>query len=252
MLEPGKEYLVESRLSPLAMQHGFPNLGAFISHLRCAPVNGLQTQVIDALTTNETLFFRDFHPFEALRKEIIPGIIRQNSVTRSLRIWSAACSTGQEPYSLAMLIRENFPELDTWRVQILGTDLSRTVLQQARLGSYSQLEVNRGLPAKYLIKYFTKQAERWVLKDDLRRMVEFREFNLIQPWPVLPVFDVIMLRNVMIYFDEATKIRILSNMKKCLSPHSYLFLGTAETTLNLDSSFSRAVLGNVTAYQSQR
>lgn len=250
VLESGKEYLVESRLAPLARTNGFPDLSAFIGHLRNQrTVNGVHTQVIDALTTNETLFFRDFHPFEALRKELVPALMKSNAVTRCIRIWSAACSTGQEPYSIAMLLKENFPELDTWRVQIIGTDLSRTVLQQARLGSYSQLEVNRGLPAKLLIKYFVKQADRWVVNDEIKRMVEFRELNLVQTWAALPAFDIVMLRNVMIYFDEATKAEILRKLKRQLAPHGCLFLGTAETTLNIDPSYERITIGSATAYR---
>ncbi|HEX7652171.1 MAG TPA: protein-glutamate O-methyltransferase CheR, partial [Verrucomicrobiae bacterium] len=235
VLEPGKEYLVENRLEPLAQREGCTNLAGLIARMRQEPtVNGLHYKAIDALTTNETLFFRDFSPFDALRKIILPQLLVSRAEMRQLNIWSAACSTGQEPYSLAMLILNHFPQLKDWRINILATDLSTTVLKAATEASYSQLEVNRGLPAPYLIKYFTKNGDRWLLKDEVKRMVQFRAMNLIQPWPMMPAFDLVFVRNVMIYFDVETKRNILKKVRACMLPHSYLFLGTAETTLNLD------------------
>jgi len=173
----------------------------------------------------------------------------QRAAQRRISIWSAACSTGQEPYSLAMMIRENFPQLATWNVSILATDLSPTVLTQARAGSYNQFEVNRGLPAPYLFKYFQKQADRWVIKEDIRRMIEFRPMNLIEPWPIFPPFDIVLIRNVMIYFDVPTKQTILKKIRACLQPQGSLFLGTAETTINLDPAWTPTTHGKATVYR---
>lgn len=250
VLEPGKEYLVESRLAPVARRAGFPTLDAFLDHLRTVPrTSPLLYQVVDALTTNETLFFRDHHPFEALKKEIIPALIDARKSVRKISIWSAAASTGQEAYSLAMMLRENFPQLSSWDVRILGTDLSTTVLDQAKSGSYSQLEVNRGLPAPLLIKYFEKLDGRWVIKEDLRRMCDFRAMNLTTPWPMMSPFDLIFIRNVLIYFDQATKQSILKRMKAVLLPHGSLFLGTAETTINLDPEWVPTKVLNTTVFR---
>jgi len=252
VLDPGKEYLVDTRLSPLAEQAGFPSLNAFLQQLRTDRANTLfHDQVIDALTTNETSFFRDFHPFEALRLQILPQLIEQRSFTRRLTIWSAASSTGQEPYSLALLLKEHFPKLADWNVSILATDISATVLNQARQGLYSQLEVNRGLPAPLLIKYFTQEGGKWRLKDDVKKLVEFRALNLSKPWPILPAFDLVFIRNVMIYFDVESKKTILKRIRSCLQPHGHLFLGTAETTINLDPSWTPVSTGKCVTYQAE-
>jgi chemotaxis protein methyltransferase CheR len=250
VMEPGKEYLVETRLTPLAQREGFATLAAFIEQLRReTKINGLHHKAIDALTTNETLFFRDFHPFDALRRSILPPILEQRAAARRLTIWSAACSTGQEPYSIAMLLLESFPQLADWTVSILATDLSATVLKLAQAGEYSQFEVNRGLPASYLVKYFTKQADKWHVKEEVKRMIEFRPMNLIQPWPVMPPLDLVFIRNVMIYFDVDTKKTILRKIRNCLLPHGYLFLGTAETTSNLDPHYQPVTHGKAVAYR---
>jgi len=250
VLGPGKEYLVETRLASLTKQNGCNSVSELIALMRKdRSYSALHASAIDALTTNETFFFRDFHPFEALRKQILPAVIEKRSTVRKLTIWSAACSSGQEPYSIAMLIREHFPLLAGWQVSILATDFSPTILQQARSGSYNQFEVNRGLSAPLLVKNFTKQADRWVIKEDVRRMIDFRELNLIQPWPILPAFDVIFIRNVMIYFDVPTKQSILKRLRGCILPHGTLFLGTAETTMNLDTDWLPVPFGNSVAYQ---
>jgi chemotaxis protein methyltransferase CheR len=250
VLEPGKEYLVENRLLPLAQQEGFGTLEAFIGAMRSqAAVNGMHHKSVDALTTNETSFFRDFHPFDALRKHILPRLIELRAQSRQLNIWSAACSTGQEPYSLAMLLHEHFPQLSDWKITIHATDLSPTVLKGAAAGSYSQFEVNRGLPAPLLIKHFTKQGDRWVIKPELKRNIQFRSMNLVQPWPILPPFDLVFIRNVMIYFDADTKRTILKRIRTCLLPHGYLFLGTTETTYNLDAVYRAVTFDRTVAYQ---
>jgi chemotaxis protein methyltransferase CheR len=249
VLEAGKEYLVESRLGELASTLGMPGIEHLIREVRAKPQSDLVRKVIDALTTNETLFFRDFHPFEALKKSVIPEIMERRAAVRQLSIWCGACSTGQEPYSLAMLLRESFPALRDWKVSILATDLSPRVLKAAEAGVFSQLEVNRGLPASLLVKHFTKEGEKWHIKPDVRNLISFRELNLVQPWPVMQPFDLIFLRNVMIYFDVPTKKTILKRMKGCLLPHGYLFLGSAETTVNLDPSY-RTVTTDKTVYYS--
>jgi len=250
VLEAGKEYLVETRLTPLAQREGFASLGAFIQKLRAeVKVNGLHHKAIDALTTNETLFFRDYHPFEELRRSILPAILEQRAGARRLAIWSAACSTGQEPYSLAMLLLDSFPQLAGWDVSILATDLSPTVLNLARQGQYSQFEVNRGLPARFLVNYFTKVEDKWRINDNVKKMVEFRPMNLIQSWPVLPPLDLVFIRNVMIYFDVETKKAILKKIRNCLLPHGYLFLGAAETTTSLDPAYKLVSFGKAVVYR---
>ena len=249
VIEPGKEYLVDTRLTPLAQREGFASLAAFIHQLRSAvKVNGLHHKAIDALTTNETLFFRDYHPFEALRRSILPALLEQRAGARRLAIWSAACSTGQEPYSLAMLLLEHFPQLSDWTVSILATDLSTKVLTLAQEGQYSQFEVNRGLPASYLVKYFTKRGETWCINDEVKERVEFRPLNLVQPWPVMPPLDLVLIRNVMIYFDVETKKTILKKIRDCLLPHGHLLLGTAETTINLDPKYQPIAHGKAVSY----
>ncbi len=250
VLEPGKEYLVKSRLTPIAKQAGFATLNEFIHQLRTNPQGTMfHDQVIDALTTNETSFFRDFYPFELLRQVVIPQLIQQRAPMRKLSIWSAASSTGQEPYTIAMVLKEHFPELAGWNVQILATDLSPTVLDRARVGAYSQLEVTRGLPAPFLLKYFTKIDTKWVIKDEVKKLVEFRQMNLVKPWPILPLFDIIFIRNVMIYFDVESKKSILNRIRGTLQPNGYLFLGTSETTLNLDPGWNSQHVAKATFYQ---
>ena len=239
VLEPGKEYLVESRLTPFASREGYLNIGDLVANLRRGMPTTLKKKVVDAMTTNETSFFRDHEPFEVLKKAILPELIKARAATRQLNIWCAASSTGQEPYSVAMMIRENFPELATWKIFYLATDIAGAVLDRARAGRFTQLEVNRGLPVAYLMKYFDKKGTEWQLKETIRDMVQIRELNLIRPWPLLPPLDIVMIRNVLIYFDLETKRKILHQIHGLLRPDGSLFLGGAETVLNLDSRFKR-------------
>jgi chemotaxis protein methyltransferase CheR len=239
VLEPGKEYLVESRLTPIAKELHLNTVGEVIQRLNTALDNGLATRIVEAMVTTETSFFRDLHPFEGLRKHVLPDLIARRQSERTLNIWCAATSTGQEPYSLVMLLREHFPELVNWRVSFLSTDLSADVLNRARAGRYNQIEVNRGLPVTLLMKYFRQHGTMWELNDEIRRAIEFRELNLAKPWPYLPRMDLILLRNVMIYFDVPTKKSILSRAARLLKPDGYLLLGGAETTLNLEDSLRR-------------
>ena len=249
VLEAGKEYLVESRLTPLARAEGFASIDAMVAQLRAQPANGLHSRVVEAMTTNETSFFRDQHPFEALRTEILPALRKARSGTRTLRIWSAACSTGQEAYSIAMLLREHFLDLVGWDTRITGTDLSVAMVNRAKEGLFNQIEVSRGLPAQLLVKYFERKGVCWQVKQNLRDMFDVQKMNLIDPWPALPRFDVIFLRNVLIYFDVPTKQTILGRIRRVLAPDGYLFLGGAETTLKVDDSFQRVQLDKAVYYR---
>lgn len=241
VLEEGKQYLVDSRLSLLARREGYESAQEVIDRLRAAPSGPLQRKVIEAMTTTETLFFRDGKPYEALKNTILPELIKARGGERKLQIWSCACSSGQEPYSIAMLLREQFPQLASWDTRLVATDISTEMLDRSRNGRYSQLEVNRGLPSAYLQKYFERIAERgsgydWQIRLELRRTIDFRELNLASAWTMSPT-DLVMLRNVLIYFDIETKRQILTKVRKVLRPGGYLLLGTAETTMNLVDGF---------------
>ena len=251
VLEAGKEYLVQARLLPVAHQQGLDDVNALVARLKRGEP-ALTTQVVEAMTTNETSFFRDVHPFEALRAEVLPSLLESRRTQRTLRIWSAASSTGQEAYSIAMVLREHFPELAGWNLSILGTDLSRDVLQKASEGRYAQIEVNRGLPAPMLIKYFDRVGPAWKAKPELRTMCEFKALNLVAPWPALPRMDIVFLRNVLIYFDVETKRDVLTKMRSTLAPDGYLFLGAAETTLQFDGLFERAPHARANCYRVSR
>lgn len=239
VLETGKEYLVEARLRPLAQEAGLTSVQAFIQQLRSPSGTGMRRRVIEAMTTNETSFFRDLRPFETLRTVILPKIIEQRRDERRLNIWSAACSTGQEPYTVAMTLREYFPELQSWSCRILATDLSREVLQRAQAGRYSQLEVNRGMPVQFLSRYFVRDKLDWEIRKDVRSMVEFVEMNLTRAWPPLPRMDIILLRNVLIYFDVGVKRQIFEGMRRQLRIDGYMLLGNCETTLGIHDGFER-------------
>jgi chemotaxis protein methyltransferase CheR len=253
VLEPGKEYLALSRLDPLARERGVGSVAALVEVLRGEDASSpLHDQVIDALTTNETTFFRDINPFESLRSDVLPELIERKARTRTMAIWSAGCSSGQEPYSIAMAIREHFPELLTWQLSILGTDISASVLDRARRGRYGQLEVNRGLPAHLLVRHFTRAGMEWEIEEPIRRMVRFQRQNLVEVWPAMPPFDLVFMRNVMIYFDVATKRRVLGRMLGQLGPHGYLLLGAAETTFNISDDYDRHLVGRTAWYRPSR
>ena len=249
MLEDDKTYLVESRLLPLARREGFASINLLVQKLQAEPFHGLHRLAVEAMTTNETSFFRDFNPFEALRKSVLPDLIARRSADRALSIWCAASSSGQEPYSLSMLIRENFPALLNWKIRILATDLSTDILARAREGRYSQLEVNRGLPASLLVKYFQKRGCDWFLRDDIRAMVDYQVLNLSNAWPAMPPMDIVMIRNVLIYFGIETKKEILAKVRKVLKPDGYFFLGGAETTFSIDDSYERVQFERSTCYR---
>jgi len=248
-LEAAKAYLIEARLAPVARKHGFPTTAEMVCSLQTKPRNDLQRQVVEAMTTNETSFFRDAHPFEALRTIVIPEMTKQSAGRRELNIWSAACSTGQEAYSIEMLLCEHFPDLASWNVQIHGTDLSEDVLAKARTARFSQIEMNRGLPAMMLAKYFRRDGMQWELVPQVRSRTRFSKLNLIETWPPMPAMDVVFLRNVLIYFSSDTKRLILQKIRKIMAPRAVLFLGAAETTMGIDDSFERVLTASSVFYR---
>jgi chemotaxis protein methyltransferase CheR len=249
-LDNSKVYLVNARLLPVARDAGIDSVVALIRHLRSRPFGDLHYRTVEAIVTTETSFFRDFFPFEALRQEVIPEIIaEQRGGSRSLTIWSAGCSSGQEPYSIAMILREAFPQLATWSTRILASDVSRAMLEKSKAGVYSQTEINRGLPASLLVKYFRQNQTSWTLNDEVRNMVSFFHHNLTRDLPVLPPVDILAMRNVLIYFDVETKRLVLDRIRRYLRPGGLLILGTAETTLNLDERFERVRFGRAVFYR---
>jgi two-component system, chemotaxis family, protein-glutamate methylesterase/glutaminase len=251
VIDTSKGYLVESRLTPIAQRHGLGSVRDLVQRLQGSVQNGLHAEVIDAMTTNETSWYRDVSPFQALEKWVLPALLKARAESRQLVIWSAACSSGQEPYSIAMLLREHFGELTDWYVRILASDLSTKMLTRAATGRYTQLEVNRGLPANLLVKYFTRDGMHWQISDEIRRMVEFRSINLVQPWPHVPTVDVVLLRNVLIYFDLPTKRAVLDRVRRIMRPDGYLFLGAAESPLNIHDGYARAPFDRSACYQPQ-
>jgi chemotaxis protein methyltransferase CheR len=252
VLEPGKEYLVEARLAGLVREQGMTTVTDLVSKLRSLRSGPLHTQVVEAITTNETLFFRDPPVWEALRRSVLPELIERRQPERCLNLWSAACSSGQEPYSLAMLLAEHFPALAGWDVRILATDLSTAMLARARQGSYSQLEVNRGLPAALLVKHFDKEGMHWRVNPGLRRSVEFRPLNLVAAWPLLPRMDLVFLRNVLIYFNTGTRQAVLGRMRRVLQPDGYLVLGATENLIGVDDALERVAFGRTSCYRPRR
>lgn len=247
VLENGKQYLVESRLLPIAKARSFDSLAKLVNVLK-GPDAALRRQVIEAMTTNETTFFRDVAPFEALKKHVVPKLMEARRATRELKFWYGASSTGQEPYSVVMMLLETFPELANWKVTHYATDINIEVIERARAGKYNQVEINRGLPATYLVKYFEKVGTEWQLKPVVRDKVKFEQLNLVKNWPLLPTFDVIMLRNVMIYFDVDAKRQILTKLNRQLYDDGFLFLGGAETTMGIVDSFRRMQLEQAGCY----
>ncbi|MDR2338286.1 MAG: protein-glutamate O-methyltransferase CheR [Deltaproteobacteria bacterium] len=235
VLDPGKEYLIENRLTPLAKEVGLDSLTELFQKIKSN--TELLAKVVDAITTNETLFFRDQHPFETLKKIILPNLIKAREDKKELNIWSSACSAGQEAYSIAIILKENFPQLSNWKVKILCTDISHAMLERVKSGVFSQLEVNRGMPVTLLVKYFRQKGTDWVVSDALKEMLEVRYLNLAAVWPALCQMDLIFLRNVLIYFDLKAKEEILQKIQKNLCPDGCLFLGSTESMLTVNSSF---------------
>jgi len=232
-----KVYLLENRLAPIARLHGFSGLSTLIEALRGKPSTALVEDVVEAMTTNESFFFRDGKPFDTFRDKVLPDLIAKRAGNKTLRIWCAAASTGQEPYTLAMILKEKAAALAGWKIQIVGTDISRKALDRARAGIYSQFEVQRGLPVQMLVKYFEKQGDVWQVKPEIRSMVDYRSFNLLHDLRPLGQFDVVFCRNVLIYFDLPTKERVLEGISKVMAADGSLFLGGAETVFGVSNLF---------------
>jgi chemotaxis protein methyltransferase CheR len=237
VLGPDKQYLLESRLVPIVRRRNLAGLDELAAKLKNGADPALVTEVTDAMTTNESFFFRDNTPFDNFRKTTLPALIAARAGRKQIRIWSAAASTGQEPYSLAMILKEEAAKLAGFKIDIIGTDLSQEVLEKAKAGIYSQFEVQRGLPIQFLMKYFAKVNEMWQIDASLRAMVQYRMANLLDPLTWLGTVDVIFCRNVLIYFDQPTKTMILDRMAKILAPDGALFLGGAETVLGISDQF---------------
>src|SRR5437868_11247850 len=235
-LSGDKQYLIESRLLPLLRKAGLLGIGELVQKLKGGSAS-LTTQVVEAMTTNETFFFRDKIPFDHFRATIMPDLLRARAARKSIRIWCAAGSTGQEPYSLAICLKEMSAALAGWRVEILATDLSQEVLEKSRSGIYSQFEVQRGLPIQMLVKYFHQLGELWQINSEIRAMVQHRQFNLLHDFSQLGIFDVVFCRNVLIYFDQDTKINVFNRLAGTTEPDGYLVLGAAETVVGLTETF---------------
>jgi len=236
IITPDKAYLLESRLMPVARARNLKSLEEIISKMRMRD-EALAREVTEAMTTNESFFFRDSKPFDQFKDTVLPAMTQARASKRSLRIWSAACSSGQEAYSLAMILKEEAAKLAGWRIEIIGTDISQEMLEKAKAGLYSQFEVQRGLPIQYLVKYFKKKDESWQIDPAIRAMVQFREFNLLQSMQMLGQFDVVFCRNVLIYFDQPTKTRVLEGISKQMPDDGILYLGGAETVLGISDRF---------------
>jgi len=249
VMDDGKEYLVQTRLRTLVKGEGLGDVDELVELLRARPRHPLRRRTLEALITKETSFFRDVRPFTSLKEVLIPLLMERRATTRILRFWSAACSTGQEPYSLAMLIREDFPELAGWHVKILASDISSEVLERARTGRYSQMEVNRGVPTPLLMKYFEREGLYWTVTEEIRKMVDFVEINLAQELPKLHEMDIIFLRNVLIYFREDVRRRVLERIARVLRPDGYLFVGGAETLITYQDLFERVQIARTSCFR---
>ena len=236
-LTPDKVYLLESRLTPLARRSGLEGLEALVAELRRTNSESLMREVTEAMTTNESFFFRDNTPFNLFRDQVLPVLRQRRAATKKVRIWCAACSNGQEPYSLAFILDQQRHQWADWKIEILGTDIAQGVLEKARKGVYSQFEVQRGLPISLLMKYFNQEGEAWQLSSEIRQMVTFKETNLLKDFSHLGKFDAVFCRNVLIYFDHPTKANVLERIRQSMPPDGALFLGAAETVLGVTDRF---------------
>lgn len=251
-IDRDKAYLITARLTPLAARCDFESVAELVRALRIGDDQFLVEAVVAAMATNETAFFRDKHPFDTIQESLLPEILSRRESSRSLRFWSGACSTGQEAYSLAMIVRQHVPRLGDWDVRIVASDLSESVLDKARSGCYTQLEVNRGLPAPLLVRYFEQNGLEWNVVDELREMIVFQRINLIKSWPQLPKMDLILLRNVLIYMKPPEKKTVLARIRSLLDPDGYLILGCGETTLRIDDAFERIQFERSGCYRLRR
>jgi len=238
VLSKDKVYLLESRLAPIARQEGLASAEDLISQVRMKSDMQLQALIVEAMTTNETFFFRDSTPFEIFEQDVLPHMKDNRPAGHRMRIWCAAASTGQEPYSLCMLLKDLEAKYGMLKPEIVGTDISPKVLEKAKAGLYTQFEVQRGLPTMRLVKYFTQQGQNWVIKPEIASMVSYRVFNLLDDYRALGKWDVVFCRNVLIYFDQPTKSSILKRIAAQMAPDGFLFLGAAETTIGVSDSFA--------------
>ncbi len=236
-LKKEKAYLLESRLNPVARKWNFSGFDDLAQAIRSKGEEALLVDVTEAMTTNESFFVRDQKPFDQFNEMVLPQLLEARAAKRSFRIWSAACSSGQEPYTLAMLLQEHADKLAGWRVEIVATDLSNEILDKAKEGLYSQFEVQRGLPITLLVKYFVQVGDRWQIDDSLRKMIKFQQFNLLGDFSSLGKFDVVFCRNVLIYFDTPTKTQVLNGIADLLPADGFLYLGGAETVLGTTDRF---------------
>jgi len=236
-LSPDKQYLVESRLVPLARKASLAGISELVQKMKAGGAEALIAEVVEAMTTNETFFFRDKTPFDHLKDTMLPALLQARAARRTLRIWCAASSTGQEPYSIAMCLKEISSALAGWRIEILATDLSQAVLEKSKAGIFSQFEVQRGLPIQMLVKHFTQVGELWQINADIRAMVQHRQLNLLQDFSHLGTFDVIFCRNVLIYFDQDTKAGVFDRLARVIEPDGVLVLGAAESVVGISDAF---------------
>jgi chemotaxis protein methyltransferase CheR len=252
VLDASRDYLFDTRLARILRNHGLTRLDELVHKLRAQKDSALEREVAEAMTINETSFFRDLRPFDLLRNELLPKIIEARRFQRTLRMWSAACATGQEAYSVAMMLLEHFPMLVGWKFAIEGTDISREVVQRAQAGLYHRIEINRGLPARFVVRYFDHVSEDWIVKPEVRKLCNFRQANLCGA--TLPFnrandrFDVIFLRNVMLYFDQPTRRTLLAGIHRVLAPDGILFLGSSEQPADL-SLWTPVLVGGTCYYR---
>jgi chemotaxis protein methyltransferase CheR len=237
VLAPEKQYLIESRLMPVARRAGCASIAELVLRLRERNSEALKAEITETMTINESFFFRDKIPFDRFRDTVLPALVTARANSKRLRIWCAAASTGQEPYSLAMILKSMQEKLSGWRIEILATDISNEVLERARVGIYSQFEVQRGLPIQMLMQYFEQVGEQWRVSEAIRKMVQFRPLNLLADFASLGTFDVVFCRNVLIYFDQATKTGVLERIYRQLAPDGFLLMGAAETVVGLTDIF---------------
>lgn len=237
VLTQDKSYLLDSRLNPVAKKWGYENIDAMTVALRGVPSKEMVTDIVEAMTTNETSFFRDMKPFDTFKNHVLPYFKDNPRPLKKLRIWCAASSSGQEPYSLAMLLKEESAKMPGWSYEIVATDISLEILEQAKEGVYTQFEVQRGLPITHLMKYFTQQGDKWKINADIRNMIQYKYFNLLDSMMSLGSFDIIFCRNVLIYFDQQTKGQVLDKMSSLLANDGFLFLGGAETVLGITEAY---------------
>ena len=237
VLTQDKSYLIDSRLNPIAKKWGYDDIAAMTSVLRALPPKDLIKDIIEAMTTNETSFFRDTRPFETFKNIVLPYYKNKQGHSKRLRIWCAAASSGQEPYSLAMTIKEESAKMPGWTFEIVATDISNEILDQAKEGAYSQFEVQRGLPITHLMKYFTQNDDKWIINQELKQMIKYKYFNLLEPMSTLGKFDIVFCRNVLIYFDPPTKKDVMERIGGQMTEDGFFFLGGAETVLGITDAF---------------